>query len=271
MINSRLYPIRPLAVASLLVFILSDTVLNNSNDAAEMFGEASADGMFLAQKYIGITLNFLLSSPELICRLDKGTFSLLYMADHVNKTLKADDLYKLIPGPNGGTKEIPALHLLEILSFVAATCPESSIRFYIYKLIEKIVKSADDEACLYILYELLDRCPYSSMNTAAVGLLKDQISRSIDAAKYQQAASVFATPLIKSKFFPIIFRFKSSWKVKPDSFWNDYNYVMQALNLYYLMLSKDYPTNFNDISQVMQIDTMKHVVDKINVYIESKK
>ena len=47
-----------------------------------------------------------------------------------------------------------------------------------YKLVERFLGFCDDEARVFFIIELLDRCPFPSMQTAAIGLLKDQIGAS---------------------------------------------------------------------------------------------
>jgi hypothetical protein len=47
-------------------------------------------------------------------------------------------------------------------------------------LIEKFLNFGDDETRVFFLLELLDRCPFPSMKTAAIGLFKDQINQSFN-------------------------------------------------------------------------------------------
>jgi hypothetical protein len=44
-----------------------------------------------------------------------------------------------------------------------------------FKLIQRFLDFGDDETKVFFLYELIEACPYPSMNTAAIGLLKTYI------------------------------------------------------------------------------------------------
>lgn len=58
---------------------------------------------------------------------------------------------------------------------------------------------------------------------------------------------MFASPLITEKIFPIVFQWNTDWEANSDRFWEEYNYVMQSLNLYYLVLAADFSSNIVNI------------------------
>lgn len=298
MINSRLYPLSYTGIAALISLSLYDHVVYPTLFDTSPVGlfPSKADIFPFAKKYIGVVLNLLSRSSDLICQADKGVFVLLYVSDHIETTVSVDDMEKYIQGPCGQEVVFPAARIIEIISSVASTCPDPSIRFLSYKLIEKFLAFGDDETKVFFLNELLDRCPFPSMKTAAIGLLKDQINKSFNELKEDSKKfSIFTSPFIVTKFFPIIFNFKSSWK--DDSvFWDDYNYIVQALNIYFYLLLKDQEKNLTTVwnlehrkslknnylkplydliqnmkpnkdihFQEMQIDIMKDVLEKIEM------
>ncbi|CAO3613360.1 unnamed protein product [Mucor hiemalis] len=257
MINSRLYPLSYNGIAALISLSLYDHVVYPSLFDTCSIGlfPSNVDILPFAQKYIGVVLNLLTRSSELICQADKGAFVLLYLSDHIKTTVSVEDMEKYIQGPCGQELVFPAARIIEIISSVASTCPDPSIRFLSYKLVEKFLAFGDDETKVFFLTELLDRCPFPSMKTAAIGLLKDQINKSFNETQ-KKTFSIFTSPFIVSKFFPILFTFKSSWK--DDSvFWDDYNYIVQALNIYFYLLLKDEGKNLTTVWNLEHLKSMK--------------
>ncbi|KAI9271140.1 hypothetical protein EDC94DRAFT_304857 [Helicostylum pulchrum] len=228
MINSRMYPLSYNGIATLITlsFVFE-----------------------FAKKYIGILLNLLVRSNEMICQADKGIFTMLYLSDNIETKVTMDDIQKPIQGPCGPELVFPASRIIEVISSVASTCPDASIRFLSYKLIEKFLYFADDETRVFFLIELLDRCPYPTMKTAAIGLLKDQI----DGCFNHKTFSIFTSPLIVKRFFPLIFT--SNWRI--ETFWDDYSHIMQAINLYFYLLLKDEEKNLTTIWNQENINEMK--------------
>ncbi|KAI9356382.1 hypothetical protein BD770DRAFT_106284 [Pilaira anomala] len=233
MINSRMYPLSYNGIATLISLSLYDKVLYPIVFNTSSIGNFPIDlkPFAFAKQYIGILLNLLVRSNEMVCQADKGIFTLLYLSDNIETKVTMEDMEKLIQGPCGNELLFPAARIIEIISSVAASCPDSSIRFLSYKLIEKILYFGNDETRVFFLIELLDRCPFPTMRTAAIGLLKDQIDKSFN----QETFSIFVSPLIVTRFFPLIF--KSDWHV--ETFWDDYSYIMQAVNFYFYLLIKD--------------------------------
>lgn len=178
----------------------------------------------------------------MINHVDKGIFVLLYFSDNINAAINMDDIDKEIRGPLGLESKFPVSRILQIISSVASICPDPSIRFFSYQLLQKFLDFSDDETCAFFLQELLGRCPFPSMRTAAIGLLKDQIDQSFNANCNNR--QLFKSPLVVQVFVPIIFKINSIWLTRPSEFWNDYGHTMQALNLYYYLLLKDEQNNW---------------------------
>ena len=106
------------------------------------------------------------SPTKHIQETDKGIFAMLYLADNIEATVSMDDVEKEIQGPLGYQSTFPVSQIILVLSSVASMCPDKSIRFYTYKLIEKFLYFCTDETRFFFLTELIERCPFPSMNTA---------------------------------------------------------------------------------------------------------
>lgn len=176
----------------------------------------------------------------MINHVDKGLFVLLYFSDNIDVRVTMDDIEKDIHGPLGNEFDFPVSRILQIISTVASICPDSSIRFLSYQLTQKFLNFGEEETRIFFLQELLDRCPFPTMKTAAIGLLKDQIDRSFNS----QGMKLFKSPMIIQMFIPVIFQVNPIWFTKPSEFWNDYNHIMQSLNFYYYLLLKDRQYNW---------------------------
>lgn len=74
---------------------------------------------------------------------------------------------------------------------MASTCPDSTIRFVTYKLIEKFINYGNEEVQLFLFEELLVRCPFPSMKVAAIGLLKDHVWKVLDEKKVCKVVKLF--------------------------------------------------------------------------------
>ncbi|KAI8644668.1 hypothetical protein BD408DRAFT_450647 [Parasitella parasitica] len=239
MINSTLYPLSYNGIASLLSLSLYDKIIYpqiSSNPSMGLF-DGMNDVYDMAQKYIGIVLNLATRCSEHPCETDKAVFIMLYMADHIkNVVVSPSDLDKMIPGPCGNEASFPVSRIIEIISTVASTCPDPTVRFAACKLIEKFINYGDEKTQLFLFDELLIRCPYPSMKVAAIQLLKDHVCRILEEKKF---SSAFASPVVLTEFVPIILQFKEQWAVNQYELWNDYSYIMQAIVFYRILYLKD--------------------------------
>ncbi|KAI9267383.1 hypothetical protein BY458DRAFT_512206 [Sporodiniella umbellata] len=241
MVNQRLYILSYEGIASLMALSL----YRKKKCQSDMFD--------IAKNYIGISMNLLLGSFDAINHIDKGIFVLLVFSDNISANVTMDDIEKKINSPLGCEASFPVSRILQILSAVASMCPNPSIRFFSYHLIQRFLDFGDKEARLFFLLELLDRCPFPSMKTAAIGLLKDQVNQSFNS----EEVSVFKTPVIVHTFFPIIFQFKPSWQKKQSEFWDDYGYIAQSLSFYYYLILKDQRHNWTSVWSAENIGSIK--------------
>ncbi|KAI7882308.1 uncharacterized protein EV154DRAFT_33378 [Mucor mucedo] len=240
MINSRMYPLSHRGIGAVISFSVYDSRL--SSKPVGLLCETT-DALAFAKKYIGTVVQLLSGSNAM--QVDKGIFVLLYLSDEIKTTVTMLDLEKQVEGPNGAFQ---ASQLIEIISSVAATHPDPSLRFFSYKLVEKFLNFGDEETRVFLLRELLETCPFHCMKTAAIGLLKEQINQA-----FAKGVSVFTSPLIVKVFFPLVFQ--CDWN--EEAFWDDYAHVMQALNLYFYLLIKDRPHNLTTVWSTENIKSMQ--------------
>ncbi|KAI8983100.1 hypothetical protein BDB01DRAFT_792455 [Pilobolus umbonatus] len=242
-INSRLYPIDFHGIATLISMSMYDRYIYPAvfHCKSSHLMPTVLSSMWIGKEYTGIMLNLLLGSPELVCHIDKCIFFLLYLGDDIDTQFHFEDIEKKMKGPLGKENEFSSMKCIEILSSVASTCPNSSIRFLCFQLIKRALELGDDEVRVFCLMEFLDRCPYVSMKTAAISLLKDQIDRSYTQYDKEKIQSVFITPFVYDKFFKVIFNVKDTWMKSTShaEFWDDYSYIMQGLNMYLFLLIRD--------------------------------
>jgi hypothetical protein len=68
----------------------------------------------------------------------------------------------------------------QVISSTAALCPDDSTRFLAFKLLDKYISFGNEEAQMFMISDLIERCPFLAMKTAAIGLLKDRVSIAIE-------------------------------------------------------------------------------------------
>ncbi|KAI8072884.1 hypothetical protein BC940DRAFT_291862 [Gongronella butleri] len=113
---------------------------------------------------------------------------------------------------------------------VIPQCEQPHLRFVGYRLLARCLELSDDQVRLYALTALLE-CPFSTMRTAAIGLLKDQVLRQASG----DDNGIFVTRLVVDRFLPLIYIIPS----EPHAFVEDINHHLQALNFYYFLLQWD--------------------------------
>lgn len=125
---------------------------------------------------------------------------------------------------------------------------DPKLRFLGHQLIARFIQLGNDDTRLFILTELLGNCPFPTMHTAAIGLLKNQVDHSFRLLPRTSPSdrSVFCTRILLDSFFPMIFKNqvdKTSTDDEHTSFWDKYSYHMQALNFYYYLMMRDKSEN----------------------------
>ncbi|KAI8883476.1 hypothetical protein K501DRAFT_285371 [Backusella circina FSU 941] len=271
MINSRLYPLSPIGITTLYAISLYAAAIGSGPSEYSLFPTIIENSWVI--KRMGVHLVDLLNTGG-SARLDKGLFILLYLADGMSDTtLTLDVMDTVLKGYTGSGISVPVSRFLEMVATMASSCPDAGVRFYSYRLIQSVLRLSEDDVRVFVLTELLERCPYTSMHTAAIGLVKDQIHRSFEEYEETKKASVFTSPLVIKKFFPIIFKYKSEWK-EDKAFWEDYNYIMQALNLYFYLLIRDKSTNLTTVLAIkdkITVDYIKPIKSRVENAMKTEK
>ncbi|OAD08270.1 hypothetical protein MUCCIDRAFT_105228 [Mucor lusitanicus CBS 277.49] len=276
-INHRAYPLSFDGVALLLSLSLYDKLIYPTITSKPSMGLYQDDIVpyNLTKQYFGIVMNLCLKCQEQICMADKGIFVLLFMSQGIDDHVKVsmDMLDKRIPGPCAALPAIPVSNIIQLLTTVASACPDSTIRFVTYKLIEKFISLSDEQVQLFLFEELLQRCPYPSMNVAAIGLLKDHVCKVL---KEKKLTSAFASPILLTEFVPIILKYKDTWEIKQSEFWDDYSYIMQALVFYRTLYinDKEKLTALWDTVDTMKeiyFEPLSKLLDEINTQATSRK
>ncbi|ORX59525.1 hypothetical protein DM01DRAFT_310373 [Hesseltinella vesiculosa] len=120
---------------------------------------------------------------------------------------------------------------LQILTSSMATCDRPHLRFYGYQLLAQCLTQSDDQVRLYALMELLSNCPYATIRTASIGLLKDQVIQ-----HGRQPQSVFGTRILIDRFLPVIF---DHVETQSAEFADNLTFHLQAIAFYYFLLQWD--------------------------------
>ncbi|CAO0792451.1 unnamed protein product [Mucor circinelloides] len=289
-INNRAYPLSFDGVALLLSLSLYDKLIYPAISSKPSMGlyDDKVATYDLTKQYFGIAMNLALKCQDHICMADKGIFVLLFMSQGLKDVkVSMDMLGTRIPGPCADQSAITVSSVIQLLTTVASACPDSTIRFVTYKLIEKFLSVSNEEVQLFLFGELLQRCPYPSMKVAAIGLLKDHVCKVLEQNK---STSAFASPIILTEFVPVILKYKDIWETKQSEFWDDYSYIMQALvfyravcandkhekltalwdtadtmnNIYFKPLSRLLDEiDTQDLGKGMQVETLRHQIELI--------
>ncbi|CAJ0639550.1 6929_t:CDS:10, partial [Entrophospora sp. SA101] len=104
-----------------------------------------------------------------------------------------------------------------VVSF-ASTSPNESLRFIAHQLIISLIGLCKEDAKMYLLNELLVNCPFESMKSAAIWMIKEIVAKNLDKAynkenisrdeNEKEFYSIFSSKLLVEGFFQNIFFFK---------------------------------------------------------------
>ncbi|KAI8331193.1 hypothetical protein BC941DRAFT_439240 [Chlamydoabsidia padenii] len=198
---------------------------------------------------LGMIMN-LVKNPQERSRIDKALLILLYMADNVDDgklKVTRDMLDKEFGGlMDDYDQKMTLTRAFQIMTSITSMVDDPKLRFIGHQLIARFIQLGTDDTRLFILTELVDNCPFPTMHTAAIGLLKDQIDHSFHQLQHTPPydRSVFCTKLLLDNFFPIIYENQVSIDDQDHSgFWDKWSYHMQALNLYYYLIMRDQAEN----------------------------
>ncbi|KAI9494183.1 hypothetical protein BDB00DRAFT_762493 [Zychaea mexicana] len=228
MINSNIFPISYDSITSLLAISVYDAyIFGQTFDVPSMnLLPMVLDYKWIGKECLGLILR-LVGNAQRFAHVDKGLFLLIFLAKHVDITIDVQTLTESqLPGPLVGHQNFDLIQGLQVMSSVAAMCPNADLRYAAYQLISCFINMCANDAQLFVFMELFDSCPLETMRAAAVGLLKNQICEQ----------NLFNSNVIADKLFPRLFK-----KPNTSTLWDRYGFEMQVLNLYLYLLIRDKP------------------------------
>ncbi|KAI4285988.1 MAG: hypothetical protein L6R38_000215 [Xanthoria sp. 2 TBL-2021] len=172
--------------------------------------------------------------------------SLLFFGHY---TLQGDDLGSFLERPENDSVFTKTLQYFSIIS---ANTPSAALRYTAHLLTSKILYAhPNDHLRLSFIKDTLQHCPYENLKGSAVGWLKDEIlaantpkisnaagQPSLEGNHEKTNSSIFATPTCIATLAPHLFISPNNMTTK-DEFNAHEGFFLAALNLYYLLLSKE--------------------------------
>ncbi|KTW29656.1 hypothetical protein T552_00865 [Pneumocystis carinii B80] len=150
------------------------------------------------------------------------------------------------------------LEYTKVLSLISSSLEDSSLRFLSYTLIyQSLIRHSQDTTIMYI-NDILDTSPFKNVKTVVINILKDEIQRHWDDSSSPFISSVYNSLLIK------IFRPNSSNQFNCiETFLQNFNFIMQALNLYIFLLKKPGDDKTGTKSKTNILETKKYWIDPL--------
>jgi hypothetical protein len=68
----------------------------------------------------------------------------------------------------------------KVIASFASTSPNQSFRFIAFQLLSRVIAICTDDAKVVLLNELLTACPFETMRCAAIGLVKENVAKSLE-------------------------------------------------------------------------------------------
>ncbi|KAG9288116.1 hypothetical protein G9A89_017711 [Geosiphon pyriformis] len=232
---------------------------------------------WLVNKILPMVENSLQNDPLKGSLADKTLFVLLYFTERIEEgTITTEYFNKEV-----GDSKTTILMLIQAVASFSASSPHAHIRFISFRLLSRIIDLCIDNIKALVLNELLTNCPFETIKTAAIIIIKENVMKSLEKvydtdAQRKPIGSLFASPFLVQTFFPKILRLPQQKKQKRSidltedegAFTEHYSFIMQALNFYYLILSKD-PDNVTKIWEMEQIqETNKNFLDPLQRAVE---
>ncbi|CAB4445915.1 unnamed protein product [Rhizophagus irregularis] len=194
---------------------------------------------YLFRNLTSIASKYLSSDVNELEMADKTLLVLLYLAErNEENTISSDNLESKL-SKDGTT----IVHLYQAITTFASTSPNEYLRFIAFQLLSRLITLCKDDAKIFLLKELLTSCPFETMKSAAIGIVKDNIAQGLNKAYKRKSAdksSIFASRVIVDTFLPHILRFESSSVlVNEKEFSEKHGFIMQGLNFYIFLLMRD--------------------------------
>ncbi|CAG8482948.1 1547_t:CDS:10 [Ambispora gerdemannii] len=266
-----------IAIDQLLSFVIDSTYLDSkkpqSSSQLKIVLPLIISSAWLINKIIPVASNgFSNGFPKDVANTtlsDKILLVLLYFTDRIEEgTITSEYLEKEI-----SDTKITIMTFLQSIASFASTCPNSQQRFVAFRLLSRVIDICSNDVKAIILNELLINCPFETMKTATISIIKENIASSLskvydaeESKSRRPIGSIFSSSFVVTTFIPKILRFQQSqpeFLRDESAFTEKYSYIMQGLNFYYLLLSKD-KENLTTVWDTSQIrDTQKEFLDPL--------
>ncbi|KAG4304726.1 hypothetical protein PORY_001779 [Pneumocystis oryctolagi] len=125
------------------------------------------------------------------------------------------------------------LEYIEVLSLISSSSRDSSLRFLSYVLMYSSLMRHSENTTITYIENILNTSPLENLKTLVISILKDEIQRHWDDSSSLFISSIYNS-LLKKIFHPNppdIFN-------SIDIFLRNFDFIMQALNLYIFLLKK---------------------------------
>jgi hypothetical protein len=115
---------------------------------------------------------------------DKTLLVLLYLAERNEESTIFSDNLEAKLSKDGTT----IVHLYQAITTFASTSPNEYLRFIAFQLLSRLITLCKDDAKIFLLCELLTSCPFETMKSAAIGIVKDNIAQGLNRAYKSKSA-----------------------------------------------------------------------------------
>ncbi|KAI8081281.1 uncharacterized protein BX664DRAFT_388292 [Halteromyces radiatus] len=259
------FPLSYNGIMTMMALSIYDRYMNTdlaNQDPRRYLFPLLIDPVWIGRNCLGMIIS-LLHNPQDAGRIDKSLLILLYLADNVDSetlSLSLDILDKELQGPLINGQKMTLVKAFQTLTSMTCMADNANFRFLGHQLLQRFLQLGTDEIRLFVLTELLQNCPFPTMHTAAIGLLKDQVDQAL---RLKHGNTMFCSRVILDKFFPIIYQVDNNKDNDNDTdkekeiFWDKYNYHMQALNFYYYLMMADEKENYTCVWDQQQIEWLK--------------
>jgi hypothetical protein len=109
---------------------------------------------------------------------DKILLVLLYLVERNEENTVSSNHLEAKLSKDGTT----LIHLYQAITTFASTSPNEYLRFIAFQLLSRLIQLCKDDAKMFLLRELLTNCPFETMKTAAIGIVKENIAQGLNKA-----------------------------------------------------------------------------------------
>ncbi|KAK9722270.1 hypothetical protein K7432_002806 [Basidiobolus ranarum] len=172
----------------------------------------------------------LLSSPEekYQALYDKGLMILFHLvANTKSEAISCDLLDDIFPIFHSSIMQVT-----QIIASFASLSPDARARFLAYRILSKHLFTMTSDLRAIILTELLSNCPFDTMKSAAINLLKESVEQDFCSGK----ALLFNSPALFHQFLPMIL---SRIVEHEGTFQESLHHIVYGGNFYLYLLIRD--------------------------------